>query len=160
MAQETERPADGLNVDGARPECSAVVAEPVTFSASNYKGQAENPDPARDMRAIMAANPNLTINGYAVRHWGVAEFAALLEPRHLKAFTAARAWLRQFPQTKTTLGSYGLKHDAEREMGMYLANGSLIAAAIAEGFPVKRLPGTPNAEIGVRTKAGRARRRS
>ena len=55
--------------------------------------------------------------------------------------------------------SYALKHAAERWRGYgchgaglncYVANGSLIAAALICGVPVKRCTGSPNALIGVR----------
>lgn len=64
----------------------------------------------------------------------------MFHPNSLNGFTKARAWLRQWPKTKhpNTHGtSYGLKHVAEHDIG-YVTNGMFIAAAIAEGFTVKR----------------------
>jgi hypothetical protein len=70
-------------------------------------------------------------------------------------FIRAVEWLRHIPRRKTVnLGSYGLKHQAERWGGDYVSNGALIAAAIQLGFEVKRIPGTPNALINV---AGRSK---
>ncbi|VVO32102.1 hypothetical protein [Pseudomonas fluorescens] len=50
-----------------------------------------------------------------------------------------------------TLGSYGLKHVAERLVGNYVSNGALICAAIALGFTVddRGSKEWPNALIGV-----------
>ena len=44
--------------------------------------------------------------------------------------------------------SYGMKHRAERWAGRYIANGSMIAAALVMGAEIRRLPhGSPNADI-------------
>lgn len=49
--------------------------------------------------------------------------------------------------------SYGLKHDAEREAGDYVANGMLIAAALALGFTAERThAGSPNAYFNISFK--------
>jgi hypothetical protein len=64
-----------------------------------------------------------------------------MDPRSLAAFLGSRCWLRQFNKTKTltTRGSsYGLKHIAEEDIG-YVTNGVFFAAAVAEGFRIKRL---------------------
>jgi hypothetical protein len=64
----------------------------------------------------------------------------------LAAFTAARAWLRQFSKLKRVNQrgtSYG-----------YITNGVFIAAAIAEGYRVRRTRGgSPNAWFNISTKA-------
>ena len=75
----------------------------------------------------------------------------------LDKFVAGRRWRRRFKKTKRPRGygtSYGLKHVAEREIG-YITNGVFIAAAIAEGFVVRRVKGTPNARIGISRAAWR-----
>ena len=45
--------------------------------------------------------------------------------------------------------SYGLKHVAEAAMGVYVSNGTLIAAAILGGFPIRRFRerSNPNCDI-------------
>ena len=48
--------------------------------------------------------------------------------------------------------SYGLKHVAEAEIG-YTTNGAFIAAAIAEGFIVRRVGDGPNALLNISTQA-------
>jgi hypothetical protein len=81
--------------------------------------------------------------------------ASICEPRSLAQFMAARRWLRQFIKTKALSdkgSSYGLKHVAERDIG-YLTNGVFIAAAIAEGFKVRRIRDTANAQIAISAKA-------
>ena len=47
--------------------------------------------------------------------------------------------------------SYGFKHDAERALGVYVANGEFIAAALAEGYRATQCePSHPNAFFAVR----------
>jgi hypothetical protein len=80
------------------------------------------------------------------------------EPRSLAQFMAARGWLRQFRKIKALNRrgtSYGLKHDAEDDIG-YVTNGCFIAAAIAEGFTVRRAGAygdSPNAWFNISTEA-------
>ena len=48
-------------------------------------------------------------------------------------------WPVLLPAAIYTRGdSYGIKHIAEREKNTYITNGAFIAAAIAEGFQIKR----------------------
>lgn len=77
------------------------------------------------------------------------------EPEALAQFTAARFWLSHFSKLKAVnpLGSsYGLKHVAEPDIG-YCTNGVFIAAALAEGFTVRRVDDSPNALFNISTKA-------
>jgi hypothetical protein len=80
------------------------------------------------------------------------------EPRSLAQFMAARGWLRQFRKIKALNRrgtSYGLKHDAEDDIG-YVTNGCFIAAAIAESFTVRRSqPDSPNALFNISIEAWR-----
>ena len=56
-------------------------------------------------------------------------------------------------------GSYGLKHGADRFAGRYVANGMLIAAALAIGFSVRPThPGSPNAFLNISLKPLAAKR--
>ena len=68
----------------------------------------------------------------------------------------ARAWLRtqQPPLTlNARRSSYSLKHIAERAAGNYISNGAFIAAALLEGWTVKRIPGSnPNAWLNISEK--------
>jgi hypothetical protein len=115
-----------------------------------------------DMRRVQAEWPTLDGSGFGdckgAREWydenqQRAERAGMLTPDALGAFLAARAWLRQFPKTGEQLvRSAWLKHAVEREVG-YIANGTCIAAAVAEGFEIKRerlaRKLTPNALIDI-----------
>jgi hypothetical protein len=80
------------------------------------------------------------------------------EPRSLAQFMAARGWLSKFSkiQALNKRGtSYGLKHGAEDDIG-YVTNGVFIAAAIAEGFTVRRTESSsPNAWFNISTEAWR-----
>jgi hypothetical protein len=79
-----------------------------------------------------------------------AEREALLEAAALQQFRLARLWLRQFPTSRRSYScSYYLKHLCEQELEFYITNGSLIAAAVAERFPIQRVRNSPNALIPV-----------
>ena len=79
-------------------------------------------------------------------------------PRPLAQFIAARGWLRRFNKIKALNRrgtSYGLKHCAQDDIG-YVTNGCFIAAAIAEGFTVRRSqPDSPNALFNISIEAWR-----
>jgi hypothetical protein len=106
---------------------------------------------AIDMDRVLEREPQLGDFGFGVydpRSKTPEERAADLrrnrdlirEPRSLAQFMAARGWLRQFSRLKASNRrgtSYGLKHFAEDDIG-YVTNGVFIAAAIAEGFTVRR----------------------
>lgn len=74
---------------------------------------------------------------------------------------ACKKWITEnFVQAKTfsSDSSYGFKHMAERDLGMYVANGSFIYAAIELGIEAapdesERL--TPNAKFKMETKKDR-----
>ncbi|MGY8662437.1 hypothetical protein Q3C01_08720 [Bradyrhizobium sp. UFLA05-109] len=62
--------------------------------------------------------------------------AEMLDDQAIAEFLRAVEFLSKYPRRKTInrkRGSYGLKHDAERATGNYVANGMLIAAALAMG---------------------------
>ena len=111
-----------------------------------------------DMRVVMERCPDLTDFGLGVSSRQIfnVERAKLLEDRSLAQFTLARGWLRKFSKTKAHNGrgtSYGLKHVAGPDIG-YVTNGVFIAAALAEGFSVKRdYLNSPNARFNISSKA-------
>ena len=90
------------------------------------------------MKSILAKFPDLTEIGFG---GSSADRDAMLLPQSLDDFRRARAWLRAKPRTTHVNSSagtcYGLKHLAEPEIG-YSTNGTFIAAALAEGFKIKR----------------------
>jgi hypothetical protein len=119
---------------------------------------------ARVMAAALEQEPELCRCGFYCyqRHGGqtleeyqaffAAERESLLEARQLDQFRLARVWLRQLPKSRRFYpdsGSYRLKHICEQDVGLYITNGALIAAAVAEKFSVQRARGTPNCLINV-----------
>ncbi|UWU75944.1 hypothetical protein N2603_39415 [Bradyrhizobium huanghuaihaiense] len=68
-------------------------------------------------------------------------------------FVRAAEFLRKFGRRKLMnlkCSSCGLKHDVEREAGEYVANGMLIAAALALGFSAERThAGSPDASFNI-----------
>ena len=122
---------------------------------------------ASDIAKVLGREPQLNDFGFGVSsdrktpEERIATFerdrASICEPTSLAQFMAARGWLSRFDKIKALnkLGSsYGLKHVAERDIG-YITNGVFIAAAIAEGFTVRRMDGSPNALFNISTKAWR-----
>lgn len=119
------------------------------------------------IRRAMDMEPTLTHFGLGVfrdrkqtREEREAEFAenraALLDDRVAEEFVRAAEFLSRFGRRKTIntkRGSYGLKHDAERYAGDYVANGTLIAAALALGFAAKPTHwDSPNAYFNISSK--------
>jgi hypothetical protein len=76
---------------------------------------------------------------------------SLLTPGVIGEIGAAMWWLGEVtPERKgfnPSHSTYGYKHDAERYMGGYIANGSLIAAAMIMGLSVRQLSGSLNGEM-------------
>ena len=78
----------------------------------------------------------------------------MLNPRSIRQFCAARAWLQQFPKIRTfnhPETSYGLKRVAEPTIG-YVTNGIFICAALAAGYRIEREPGSSNVVFRYSTK--------
>ena len=123
---------------------------------------------AIDMDLVLEREPQLGDNGFkqwdapSTRAERAAEFLRwredMREPKSLAQFMAARGWLKQFRKIKALNRggtSYGLKHCAEDDIG-YVTNGVFIAAAIAEGFTVRRAEhDSPNAWLNISTEAWR-----
>lgn len=82
--------------------------------------------------------------------------AEMLGERGVDEFIRAAEFLSKFGRRKSMnrkRSSYGLKHDAEREAGDYVANGMLIAAALALGFAAERThAGSPNAYFNISSR--------
>ncbi|MFH8253192.1 hypothetical protein ACH3VR_22695 [Microbacterium sp. B2969] len=120
----------------------------------------------RQLALVMTPEPHLNIYGF-----GPGSFSKTLEQRReefeqrrgeLRASAShvdeVRAWLAANIAPRRTLntqvGSYALKHLAEEDLGDYVANGELIAAAIIAGYPYRRGgDGSPNAVFGVRSRS-------
>ena len=121
-------------------------------------------DPTAALQSIAADHPDLTAFGFGAwdeRRLTPQERAARIAQgqadliAHADPFHRARLWLAAQKRTKRVNpaagSSYGLKHAAEPDIG-YTTNGSFIAAAIAEGFTVQRIPGSPNAWFNISTR--------
>jgi len=120
---------------------------------------------AVDMERVLEQEPTLSDFGF-----GLADFyrmheepaAKFQEDRKrirdldsLAQFVVARGWLSKFAKLNSFNrrgNSYGLKHIAERDIG-YVSNGVFIAAAIAEGFSVRRIDNGPNAVFNISSAA-------
>lgn len=105
----------------------------------------------RAIETVMSEWPNLTCWGFSSpMDDGFAKARDELRSDGISYFIHAVDWLRHIPKRKTVnLGSYWLKHQAERWAGDYVSNGALIAAAIHLRFRVEREAGAPNAFINV-----------
>ncbi len=108
------------------------------------------------IETVMKEWKDLTCWGFShPRAEGYVKARAELREDGVSYFLRAVAWLNHIPRRKTVnLGSYSLKHQAERWAGDYISNGAIIAAAIHLGFRIEPIFGTPNARINVvgRTK--------
>jgi hypothetical protein len=86
----------------------------------------------------------------------LANRAEMLGEHGVDEFVRAAEFLSKFGRRKSLnrkRTSYGLKHDAERATGDYVANGMLIAAALAMGFSAERThAGSPNAYFNISSK--------
>ena len=119
------------------------------------------------VRRAMDLEPELSGFGYRVAR-DRSETAEEAEARFLASrtemlgehgvdeFIRAAEFLLKFGRRKTMnrkRSSYGLKHDAERAAGDYVANGMMIAAALAMGFSAERThAGSPNAYFNISSK--------
>jgi hypothetical protein len=116
------------------------------------------------MADVLEREPVLSDNGFKHGDIKEAEFLNWREdirrPASPAGFMVARGWLKQFGKIKALNkrgSSYGLKHVAARDIG-YVTNGVFIAAAIAEGFIVRRAGAfgdSPNAWFNISAKAWR-----
>lgn len=100
---------------------------------------------AENVREVLDAVPALTYFGFRSPDSDnyAQERAELVGDRALAEIQFCRDWLRD--QAVHTLragprapSSYWIKHVAERVRGEYIANGSLIVAALLAGVPVKQ----------------------
>jgi len=99
--------------------------------------------------------------------YGIKVVASLERHNEHRAALAARTqsvleireWLAKSGTEKTVrpsswANSYHLKHVVEDQMGRYISNGELIAAAILEGWQYKE-NGTPNVIFAIKRRAWR-----
>jgi hypothetical protein len=140
-------------------ENAAVETIPSSFEFA--QGGALSPaaiEAARVMAAVLEQQPELCRCGFyhyerrsketleEYQAFFAAEREALREAAALQQFKLARLWLRKCPTSRKSHScSYYLKHLCEHEVGVYITNGALIAAALAERFQIQRVRNSPNA---------------
>ncbi|WP_182378650.1 hypothetical protein [Nocardioides sp. WS12] len=116
-------------------------------------------DSGSGLDAVMNAHPQLNAFGIGAfdsrkkspeeRRAYLADGRAALKRREAMVMKVT-AWLRAniSPIKTPSVGSYRMKHVAERALAEYVSNGELIAAALIAGYPVKYSEG-PNANLGM-----------
>lgn len=126
----------------------------------------------RRLAALMVSEPYLNLNGF-----GQGAYTRSLQERR-EQFRQWRTdlrsssesvemlcrWLVDNVESRKTINehanSYALKHLAEKDLGIYVANGELIAAALIVGYPCRKGGGTsPNADFGMSSRSITAIRR-
>jgi len=123
---------------------------------------------------VMKNYPELAANGFGTyddqqRHWVrpegnpvkfASDRARMTSPQCVEAFRKSCDWLQKIEKIKnpnTKVGSsYTLKHKVEayfKAEGTYVPNGMFIAAAVANGFSIKRPLNSPNVFINASAKS-------
>lgn len=161
----------GMMERGAKevqPHVEAAVREALGDAAGTdiYVPSGRDYRTAKDavLRALKA-EPSLSLNGFPYHYYDDDPFDAARSEHESRArlFTddtlaqvaTAIAWIDSVKITKSPqIGSYGAKHQAERwgrENGYatYVANGALLIGAIERKVPLKRVAGSPNAQLGL-----------
>lgn len=70
--------------------------------------------------------------------------AAIMRPEALAVILSVAAWCSpSAPPSIRASSSYGLKHDAERDLGRYVSNGELIAGMLLAGYELRDLGYNP-----------------
>lgn len=129
-------------------------------------------EPDRQLAMVMNREPRLNRFGF-----GPGQFARTIQERRaqlaewrgeLRASAShvdeVREWLVLNIEPRQTInadaGSYGLKHLAESDLGAYVANGELIAAAIIAEYAYRSgAADSPNAVFGMSSRSITALRR-
>jgi hypothetical protein len=107
---------------------------------------------------VLQKAPDLSANGIRTPRVTDAEFAAWrfdLENNCHSQIAAALRFLEGVETSRTMTpmrSSYGLKHMAESHQFGYICNGAMIAALLMVGVPVRRIPSSPNAQIGIKKR--------
>lgn len=120
----------------------------------------------RQLAVAMHREPQLNVNGF-----GAGMYSRSAQERReqfamwrsqLRGSAARvdeiREWLVRHVDARQTVnanaGSYHLKHLAEEDLGSYVSNGELIAAAIIAGYSYRRKGnGSPNATFGMSARS-------
>jgi hypothetical protein len=96
---------------------------------------------------LIENNPEITADGFGHGTPTHEESRMALED-HYGAFVASVQWIHDHADFDRSRSSYGLKHESERDMRVYIPNGVFILAALHEGFRIKDVvPNTPNVRL-------------
>jgi hypothetical protein len=107
---------------------------------------------------VLKKTPDLSANGIRTSRIIDEDFAAWrsdLESNCHSQIAAAMRFLEGVETSRTMApmrSSYGLKHMAESHQFGYICNGAMIAALLMAGVPVRRIPSSPNAQIGIKKR--------
>lgn len=102
----------------------------------------------RDIARLMAEQPDLLIDGFQYKlPRGGDGFDSprklLLTGEFLGEVQTAADYI-EAQGIPPKVGSYRIKHDAEKALDCYLPNGAVIAAALLAGYQAERDPHSPN----------------
>lgn len=152
-----------------QPHVEKVARSQLSEFADRFTYVPDGPAYREAQRALVTAlkkEPTLSLNGFPYAYeddpFDVAKSdqesrARLFSDDSLAQIATAIAWIDAVKVTgKPRAGSYGAKHAAEkwgRENGYapYVANGALLVAALFRKVPYKRVPKSPNAQLGIDT---------
>lgn len=154
-----------LSAAGQDPPTLQQVQHQVARSAGfrSWVDMVRADESAQQLAWVMDREPDLTRFGFGVFYRprrtsqerqneldaGRADLRA-----HADLVQQLSGWLHEHVAPRKTINrsfdSYNLKHIAEQDLGKYVTNGEIIAAAILAGYPYLRLPhGSPNASFGM-----------
>jgi len=117
----------------------------------------------RQIAVVMDREPQLNRNGFGAGNYAKTpqerreQFAQWRSQLRSSGTRVAEIgeWLKRNVEPRSSInsraGSYGLKHLAEKDLGSYVANGELIAAAIIGNYRYRRNGNTPNAVFSMTT---------
>ncbi|ACU34547.1 hypothetical protein [Actinosynnema mirum] len=108
---------------------------------------------------VLEREPHLNLNGFGLSWFGTQTLAERREQARAWRDELRRSaadvievcqWLRENirPIKTPQQRSYGLKHLVEQNIGKYVSNGELIAAALMAGYPMGPIDG-PNTVFGM-----------
>ncbi len=108
----------------------------------------------QEFNSILQKYPDLTAHGFGVDAGGsfAQERTALVNGYEsvLQTFYYLIKIIPTGKINKKAGSSYRLKHVVERAIGWYIREGEFIAAAIAAGFKIQRIPGTTGVYLDIK----------
>lgn len=105
----------------------------------------------KSIEQVINENPELYAHGWAYRDGPIGVLIDRGQFEHARRFIQQRCVRIAGSNRKS--GSHGFKHDAEDWAGTYISNGAFIAAALAEGYTLRRFPGSPNCSFNLKVRS-------